>query len=151
MAHLWRLSVRRLQLYPSLNLKRYHKIHSVSFMHRKTHSFQYSGDWYGVLRFPGGPRLIDRCEKVTYIPNPNGSVKILERGVNAQGQFVSFDGIATVPNPAISGVSQVVFSDCKCIFFFCFCIRQKPDLCSYSDHSEYYCSKTEFLYIHLYL
>ena len=51
-AHLWRLSVRRSQLYPTLHLIRYHKIHSVSFMHRKINSLSIAATGMVFYVFP---------------------------------------------------------------------------------------------------
>lgn len=91
--------------------------HIFSFVYTSLHSlFQYMGLWYDISRLPHFLHNNIKCDNATFTLNPNGSVTIVNRGVDLQGQPIGTIDLARVIDPAFPAAFALIARNSKCTF-----------------------------------
>ena len=72
---------------------------------------QYVGQWYEISRYPQLGESFQTCVQILYRLQPDGSVRLENRGIFPDGRLNSITGSATVPDPSHPAELHVVFDE----------------------------------------
>ena len=73
--------------------------------------FQYAGQWYEIQRYPLISEVGSTCAQANYTAQPDGSVRLENRGRRADGSLDSITGTAVAKDPAHPAALTLLFDE----------------------------------------